>query len=163
MGRQGEIVFQVRAISNLIKRHVDQIAFSGVEPADRGTATGLHGWMIGYLYHNRHRDIFQRDIQEEFSIRRSTVTGILQLMEKNGLITRSSVESDARLKKITLTPAAIALHKSVEKGIRETEERVSSGLTPEEKQTFLALCEKIRSNLEEDESEKLRKGGCIDD
>ena len=64
----------------------------------------MQGWIIGYLYQNRDKEVFQRDIQEQFSIRRSTVTGILQLMEKNGLITRSSVERDARLKKLELTP-----------------------------------------------------------
>ena len=96
MEHRDEIGFQVRTLSNLIKRLVDQTAFQGRERP----ATGMHGWVIGYLYENRNRDVFQRDLQEQFSIRRSTVTGILQLMEKNGLITRQSVDEDARLKKI---------------------------------------------------------------
>lgn len=91
--------------------------------------------------------MFQRDIQEQFSIRRSTVTGILQLMEKNGLITRSSVEQDARLKKLELTPRAIELHERIERSVRQVEERISHCLTPEEKETFIQLCEKIRADL----------------
>ena len=100
------------------------------------------------------RDIYQRDIQEQFSVRRSTATGILQLMEKNGLITRSPVSHDARLKKLTLTPKAVEQHQRIVKGIRTVEERVSQCLTPEERRTFLGLCEKIAANLEDDDRER---------
>ena len=45
--------------------------------------TRKNGWIIGdYLASNRDKDIFQKDIEYNFSIRRSTVSGILQLMEK---------------------------------------------------------------------------------
>ena len=53
------------------------------QDADR--LTGMHGYLIRYLYENRGRDVFQRDIEKAFSISRSTVTVTLQLMEKNGL------------------------------------------------------------------------------
>ena len=44
--------------------------------------------------------VFQRDVERAFSLSRSTATGILQLMEKNDLIRRESVASDARLKSL---------------------------------------------------------------
>lgn len=144
MEHRDEIGFQVRTLSNLIKRLVDQTAFRGEEDS----STGMHGWVIGYLYENRDKDIFQRDLQEQFAIRRSTVTGILQLMEKNGLIHRVPVASDARLKKIVLTQKAIERHERIHKSIREVEAKLSAGLTPEERQTFLELCDKIRKNIE---------------
>ena len=65
------------------------------------SVTGTHGWVIRYLYDNREKDIFQKDIEKTFGIRRSTVTVMLKTMEKNGLITRGSVPYDSRLKKIT--------------------------------------------------------------
>ena len=103
--------------------------------------------IIGYLYENRGKEVFQRDIQAQFSIRRSTVTGILQLMEKNGLITRSSVERDARLKKLELTPRAVQLHERIGRSVRQVEDRLNQSLTPQEKQEFLRLCGKIRASL----------------
>ncbi|CCX38863.1 putative uncharacterized protein [Clostridium sp. CAG:1013] len=139
-----DIGFQIRTLSHLVKRVVDQTAFSGEELHP----TGVQGWIIGYLYNHRHQEVFQRDIQEQFSIRRSTVTGILQLMEKNGLVTRSSVEQDARLKKLELTQKGIELHERVERSIRQVEDRISNCLTPEEKEEFIRLCEKIRENLQ---------------
>ena len=140
-----DIGFQIRTLSHLVKRTVDQVAFD--EQDDH--PTGVQGWILGYLYENQGREIFQRDIQEQFSIRRSTVTGILQLMERNGLITRSSVERDARLKKLELTPRGVELHERVERSIRQVEDRLSQCLTPEEKDTFLTICEKIRAHLKE--------------
>ena len=40
------------------------------------------------LLESLHRDLYQKDIEEEFQIRKSTVTGILKLMEKHGYIYR---------------------------------------------------------------------------
>lgn len=139
-----DLGFQIRTLSHLVKRVIDQTAFSGEEVHP----TGVQGWIIGYLYENRDKEVFQRDIQQQFSIRRSTVTGILQLMEKNGLITRSSVERDARLKKLELTPKATELHERVGRSIRKMEEHLSQSLTSEEKAEFIRLCEKIRANLQ---------------
>ena len=56
-----------------------------------------------HLYRHREEQVFQRDIEREFSITRSTVTNILQLMERKGYIERRSVPQDARLKKLVLT------------------------------------------------------------
>lgn len=139
-----EIGFQAHRLHILCKRLVDQQAFGDL--AEKPTKTQT--WVINYLYENRGQDIFQRDIQEQFAVRRSTVTGILQLMEKNGWITREAVGEDARLKKILLTPQAIELHERVEESIRKTEEQLSQGLSPEEKAEFSRLCDKICRNAE---------------
>lgn len=142
--------FQVNTLSHLIRRFTDQ----AILDAEQNPVTGMQSWIIGYLYGNREKDVFQRDIQTHFSVRRSTVTGILQLMEKNGLITRQSVDYDARLKKLELTPMAIEGHERFHRCIQETEAKLSAGFTPEEKETFIRLCEKLRAHIESMEKEK---------
>ena len=165
MPQEEELGFQINNLSRMIRRQTDKIAFQNTDgendPAVPGNAQ--HGWIIGYLYHHQDRDIYQRDLQEVFHLRRSTVTGILQQMEKNGMVIRSSVESDARLKKITLTSKAVALHESIISGIQKTEEMISKGLTPAEKQAFLLTCQKIRDNLEAEDPSRTRKRGLCDD
>ena len=165
MPQEGELGFQIHALSRMIRRQTDKIAFQMNGEPENSPVPGnaQHGWIIGYLYHHQGRDIYQRDLQEVFHIRRSTVTGILQQMEKNGMVIRSSVESDARLKKITLTPKAIALHESIISGIQKTEEIISKGLTPKEKEAFLLTCQKIRENLEAEDPSRTRKRGPCDD
>lgn len=135
---------EIKVISNLIKRSLSQTtAFNKLEHM-----TGTHGWVVKYLYDHQDRDVYQRDLEAEFSVRRSTVTGIIQIMEKNGLIVRESVANDARLKKLILTEKAVQLHKMVEETIDKFETGITQGITEEEMQVFFRVTEKIRKNLE---------------
>ena len=109
--------------------------------------TGTHGWVIRYLYENKDNDIFQRDIEKTFGVRRSTVTSMLQIMEKNGLITRGSVPYDSRLKKITPTEKALELHRRISDEIDAIEAELSAGLSEEEISAFISTIEKIKKNL----------------
>ena len=144
MDQNEKIGFEIRTLSNVIKRFVDQSATK--KYVDE--LTGTHGWVIGYLYKHREEDIFQRDLENEFSIRRSTATGILQLMEKNKLIVKTSVDYDARLKKLTLTPRAIEIHEIIQEDIKRIEAQLSRGLTREEISSFLTIVKKIKRNVE---------------
>lgn len=138
------IGFEIRSINNLIKRDVERSHPEGLE-----CPKGVHGWAIRYFYENREKDVFQRDFEARFSIRRSTATNILKLMEKNGLITRLPCENDARLKKIVLTQKAIQIQQNIIKDISEREKRLSAGISPEELAIFFTVCDKIKANLEE--------------
>ena len=90
--------------------------------------TMMHGWIIRYLYENREQDIFQKDIEQRFAVGRSTVTNLLQLMEKKGFIRRESVKQDARLKKVILTEKGIESQESFEDIVEHIEEELSEGI-----------------------------------
>ena len=109
--------------------------------------TAYHGRIIGYLFERKNDDVYQKDIENCFGIRRSTVTKVLQAMESNGLITRTAVLSDARLKKITLTEKAVDMHEHFRAEIDSFEEMLSDGLSEEEKESFFLITEKIYKNL----------------
>lgn len=113
-----------------------------------------NGWIIRYLYENRDRDIFQKDIEKRFSIGRSTVTNTIQLMEKKGYICRDAVESDARLKKVVLTEQGIELHNSMRKVSKELDARTLKGISDEELRTFFEVIEKLEKNLCEQQQER---------
>ena len=66
--------------------------------------TSMHGRILGYLYWSRPKDVYQKDIEEHFNITRSSVAGIVKLMEQKGYILRQSVQGDARLKKLPHRP-----------------------------------------------------------
>lgn len=108
----------------------------------------MHGWIIRYLYENRENDIFQKDIEKNFAIGRSSVTGIIQIMEKKGFIRRESVTHDARLKKVTLTEKGIKSHRRIEELITIQNEKMARGIEEEDLQVFLRVAEQIRANLE---------------
>lgn len=146
MDRKNDIGFAVRRLNNLIKRDVERSRIRlGIDPVK-----GINGWAIGYFYDNRNADIFQKDFEEKFSIRRSTASKILKTMEQKGLIVRVSVENDARLKKIVLTDKAIELHKTVNSEIENREKRLKQGISDSEIKLFLEVAEKISANMEKD-------------
>lgn len=144
MDKKKSIGFEIKSLSNIIKRSIDkQIA----ENCDAGPSV-THGWIIGYIYDNMDKgDVFQRDLENKFNIRRSTATGILKLMEKNGLIVREPVGYDARLKKLVLTGRAIEIHESVVREINTIENTMRQGLSKEELNAFFVTIEKIKNNL----------------
>lgn len=138
------IGFEIRCINNLFKRVV-----ASKKPPELDESTGIHGWAIKYLYENRDKEVFQKDFEMQFSIRRSTATNMLKLMESNGLIERLSVPQDARLKKIVLTDKAIKIHKQIEKNIAQFEKQLAKGLSKEELDSFFNILDKIKNNMEE--------------
>ena len=144
MTRKETIGFDIRTLSILIKRYMENSATK--QYVDN--LTGMHGWVIGYLYENRNRDVYQRDLETQFSIRRSTATGILQLMEKNELIVREPVEADARLKKLVLTPKALDIHKMVEADRERTEKELTKGIDKEALDTFRTVLKQMIGNME---------------
>ena len=134
---------QIRRVDNLIFRRINQFArANGVEQA-----TPMHGWIIEYLYRHRDEPVFQRDIEREFSITRSTVTNILQLMERKGYIRRLSVPQDARLKQLVLTEEGIRLHEKTLLSFHQTDDYVAGLLTEEENAELLRLLNKLREAL----------------
>ena len=144
MGDKKRLIgFEIRTVNNLIKRYVQNQKLPELD-----ASTGVHGWALRFFYENRHRDVFQRDFEERFSIRRSTATNMLKLMEKNGLIKRESVDYDARLKKIMLTDKAIEIHKRILKNIDGCEKTISQGISREELNIFFSVVDKIKANLE---------------
>lgn len=143
-----EIGLQIRQTSQAIKRYIDsQIACLMDEEVS--SMTGLHAMVIGYVTHQTQegKDVFQRDLEGQFHITRSTVTGILQLMEQNGLITREPVPQDARLKKLVLTEKAAGLHQECQQMLERMESRMRSGISQAELETAYRVLAQIRANL----------------
>ena len=139
------IGLQLRLLNNLINRQIN----TGDVFKQMHELTGTHGYIVKHLMDHREEEVFQRDIERTFSIRRSTASGILNLMEKNGLIKRESVQEDARLKKLVLTPKAIDLNNRITKELENKEQQMTRGLTDSELDAFFSVLEKIKANLEE--------------
>lgn len=138
------IGFEIIHCSRIIRRYMDANAVKSYIDE----MTGTHGWALRYFHQNRDRDIFQKDFEKHFDIRRSTASNILTLMEKNGLIVRESVSHDARLKKITLTKKAEDIHQQVEYAFCKMEQELAKGIDEKELDAFFDTLDKIRNNIE---------------
>lgn len=139
-----KIGFEIKSTSNRISRQI--LYFSAINESER--LTGMHGWVLGFLYDNRDRDIFQKDLENIIETRKSSITNMLQTMEQNGLIVRQSVDKDARLKKIVLTQKGIDLQSRIKYTLNNFEENLIEGISNEEVEVFYKVLEKINKNLD---------------
>lgn len=142
--RQRHIGFELRNIYHMTKRR----SFSDEVERRCDGMSDVQIWILGYLYAHRNADVFQRDLEEEFNIRRSSVSSVIGAMEEKGLIERRSVASDARLKLIVLTDAAVELQEMIMRDIDEFERRLRAGISDEELESFFRVLSKIKANLE---------------
>ena len=110
--------------------------------------TAMQGYFLGCIYMNEKagKEIHQKDLEMEFSLRRSTASGILAQLEQNGFLLRAPCERDARLKKLILTERSKALCEAHEKRVQEIETLLVKGFTEEELTHLLSMLERIRSN-----------------
>ena len=137
--------FRIRSlwqqVKRLMNRHLTKNVGYGL--------TGMQFAIVSYIAkESTERDVFQKDLEQKFDIRKSTVTGILNTMERDGLLLRETVPYDARLRKMILTDKALQAKKNSEQVIDTVENQLSKGLTEEEIATFLTILEKISKNAE---------------
>lgn len=142
--RPRHISFALRMIHNQIK----DIIVKSVPKTDLAPQSHLQGGILGFLYHHKEEPVYQKDIEREFRISGATATNTLQVMEKNGLIVRKSLDKDARLKRIMMTEEAAAGHERIEAHMRMMDERILKGFSEEETMKLNEYLERITQNLE---------------
>ncbi|MCI2001239.1 MAG: MarR family transcriptional regulator [Clostridia bacterium] len=128
MERRRQVCFVLKEVGNLIRRKIDRERKKECNNECMGR-TAIQRWIIDFIFTNRDKDIFQKDLEKEFSIRRSTATSVLKKMEKKGMIVRSPSEHDARLKKIQLTPQSAENYIEIRKTIEEFEKTIIEGIS----------------------------------
>ena len=63
---------ELSKVNNIMKRNFRK--FEEIDDSN-DELTGKNGWIIGYIAENKDKEIFQKDIENQFVIRRSTVSG----------------------------------------------------------------------------------------
>ena len=144
MRRERHVGYEIKALSNLMRRKIWELHGG---PDDEFTE--MQGMLLGFLCRNRDQEIFQKTLEEVFSIRRSTASRLLKQMEAEGLIVRLPVSRDARLKRIVVTPKAEALTQQAAARIQSMEAALTRGLTQAEIDQLMATVEKLKRNRTE--------------
>ena len=111
--------------------------------------------LLAFLVH-RPEDggVLQRDLEKAFGVRRSSVTAILQNMEKAGIICRESVDGDARKKMIRVTPKGRVLDDELRAYMDGLESELAGIYTPEEMAVLTELTGRMLNKLNEMEGER---------
>lgn len=138
-----EVGKELRKVNNLVRRYFESCPSRRIVESVSGT----NGWIIGYLSDNAHRDVYQRDLEQEFGVTRSTASKVVSLMVQKGLIEHRPVPGDARLKKLVLTDRALEISSIMEEDGRLLEQRLTAGFTREELDTLYAYLDRMKQNM----------------
>ena len=121
MSHKETILYSLKMIDNLVRKLMDRHI-----TADKQGLTIMHTWIVGFLYNNPDRAVYQQ----------------------KGLIRRLSVSHDARLKKLELTQLGRELHEKQVRRFEALEGTMEDALTPEELRQLFVITDKLRHTLE---------------
>lgn len=105
--------------------------------------------IIGYLVNHKSEVVYQSDLEKVFQFRRSTLSGILDTMEKRELIKRVSSNSDGRKKQIVLTEKTIERYSLMRKRIDLLSSKMIQGIDSGDLNIFYSVIDKIKNNIKE--------------
>lgn len=151
-----KVFYEIKSLEKLIVRYFfseidEKLAIEKIIPTF--TLTQLE--IIKYVKEHRDQEIYQKNLETILNLRRATVSGVLQTMEKNGLLERVTHTEDARAKKIILNQKAEEVFAIGEKKMKELEHILTKGLSSEDIITFSKILTQMKTNLKE---EKERRG-----
>ena len=104
--------------------------------------------VIKYLVNNKNNIVYQKDIEKKLGLRKSTISGILSTMIKNGIITRTESTTDLRSKEIRLSDKGLELDKKIKKKAIEFENLLQNNIDPKDLEIFYKVTNQIQKNLE---------------
>ena len=104
--------------------------------------------IIAYLFDHKSVETTQRDLEETFSLKNPTVTGLLNLLENKGMIQRVTNPKDRRSNIIKLTDKSLSLEKQLTASRKMAEDAILKGFTPDEKQQLESFMRRLMDNIQ---------------
>ena len=92
--------------------------------------------------------LVQRELSDFLDIGAPATVGLVDRMERDGLVARSAVAGDRRRNAVVLTPKARRLLKTIEAAAGQLRREVSSGLTRAEIDALCALLGKAKARID---------------
>lgn len=106
--------------------------------------------VLSYISRNsKNGPVYQKDLEEAFDIRRSSVSGILRTMENSGILLRESSSADARIKLVSLTDKGKKLDEELISFINNLESDLLCDFAEDEKEILAGFLFRILRNLDE--------------
>lgn len=130
---QDSLGIMIKKANNALARDSDHYAKSlGL--------TGMQISTINFIANNeQHHDLFQRDLELEFNIRKATCSSLVSKMEAADLLIRVPAKDDGRYKRLLLTPKARQLATKIERFFEASEQRMATILGASTAETYEAL------------------------
>lgn len=139
----GDLIRSAIKLSNSVKRILDQ----------RNKEYGCSGALIRCLHeiyraNARGEEINQKDLEINFNLQKSSMSGLLKSMEEKDLIERINSKRDSRYKAIILTEKGKKISDLSYDEIKLIEEKYSSNISIKDIEISLTTLSQIIENIE---------------
>lgn len=145
--KEKNVLFQIKDLEKLILRNL-RLDIEIEEDLNTNVPTPTQMQIVGYILDNMDREIYQKDLENVLNLRRATVSGVLQSMEKKGFIERIIDERDTRTKKIILQKKAKEMFEKNKKQLDELEKVAIKDISKEDLDAFSKVIDKMMNNIE---------------
>lgn len=146
--RENRVLYQIKDLEKLVIRvfvkDIDNPIKRSQFPCH---ITPTQVQIIEYILDNPDKEIYQKDLENVLDLRRATVSGVLQTMEKNGLLEREVHTNDARCKKIILNDKTRKIFSQKRQKFNEIDEIITKNISDEELNTFSRVLDKMKENI----------------
>lgn len=105
-----------------------------------------HGGMLVHIGMDNN-GLTQKELAQKLCVRPSSITSMLDTLEREGLVCRRTDENDKRVKHIFLTDSGAALCNRFLKQLTKLNSAFFNGFTPEERTLFWSHVCKIKNNM----------------
>lgn len=123
-----EIAVLIKIASATLRRQLDEKCLKRVSK----DVTGMCGLILKYLADHLGENVFLKDLEAEFIIRKSSLTEMINSLERKGYIRKSSIDDDGRFKNIIITEKGLEINERFKAVAISFEAELSSVLTEEE-------------------------------
>ncbi len=141
-----KVTLEVKKIEVRATRYVN----SNMKKGHGNRAVPLQSEILIQLSENN-GSMVQEGLEEALEIRKSTLSGILDTMIKNGLVENTVSKKDQRSKVISLTGLGRAEFKKAEEDLQKVENRILEGADKKDVETFFRVVDRIRPKLKDND------------
>lgn len=137
-----KLFFQIKTLEKLIVR---KLIKNGCPRPKKMSPTQFQ--ILDYILKHEGEDIFQKDLEAVLNLRRATVSGVLQTMEKNNIISRVVNEKDTRTKKIILNEETKQHFEMNKKVLQTLEDDITSNINKNDLNTCMKVINQMSENI----------------
>ncbi|MDY4889053.1 MAG: MarR family winged helix-turn-helix transcriptional regulator [Sphaerochaetaceae bacterium] len=137
---------EIKSLSNILNRKLfDVLSAVGDEKLN-----SVQLWILCFIYYRKQseKEVFQKDIELYFDIRRPTASKMLGALEDQCFLERFVDDDDNRRKKLVLTEKAVQCVESRTDYIKQFNEQFLYGVSKRELISFLRTLDNMKRNLD---------------
>lgn len=111
--------------------------------------TCIQGLVLHYIIvESGQRDIFPKDLEEFLEIKGSSVTSLINNLERGGYLRRESLVSDGRYKKLVLTEKTRGMQEDILRRVYDYMRNMFAGIPEEDLKIFESVIIRMAKNAD---------------